>query len=361
MWGHFFICTMKKTKKHILILVVLLIVPVVLAACGDDKNVQKTKYQNVIFDAFDTPITITAYCDSDEEFSKLFKEISDEFIRYHQLFDIYNSYDFNNAQTINNAAGKEAVVVDDAIIELIELAKDIEKDTDGKMNIAMGSVLYLWHQAREHSLDNPNSAYIPAEEDLQKAAAHVNIDDVITDLEKHTVYLSDPEMRLDLGAVAKGFAVEKIAEKLIAEGHDENILINAGGNIRTIGQKLGTNWVVGVQNPDINSSNPAVCKLSVGSMSVVTSGVYERFFTVDGVDYHHIIDGETLRPENRYLSVSIITEKSGLADALSTALFNMSLEEGQKYIKEHSGIEAAWIMPDGEIIYSDGAKGYLCD
>ena len=196
-------------------------------------------------------------------------------------------------------------------------------------------------------------------EDLQAAAEHCNIDDIVIDEEKSTVFLADPKMSIDVGAVAKGYAVERIAQELIAKGVN-NYTLNIGGNIRTIGAKAdGKGWVAGIQNPDIFSEDKYLLKVAVADTALVTSGTYQRYYYVGDVKYHHIIDPETLMPKNNFDSVSIITPDSGVADALSTACFNLSLEAGQALIASLENTEAMWVLADGTEVYSEGFLSYL--
>ncbi len=133
--------------------------------------------------------------------------------------------------------------------------------------------------------------------------------------------------------------------------------LNAGGNIITIGLKPdGSNWVTGITNPDKTSDNSIICKVEMGQTALVTSGDYERYFICDGVRYHHIIDPETLVPADYFASVSIFTEDSGLADALSTALFCMSYEEGLALVTDIGGIDVLWISSDGTVKCTEGIR-----
>lgn len=348
-----------KTKKLISILITICIAAG-LVSCGN-LNVTtsgKEKYSDTYFDAFDTVIIFTAYCDSKDEFTKMSSEVKDLYLYYHKLFDIYNNYDgMNNAKTLNDNAGIAPVKLDEPFLDLIDFSKDLYKQTDGNVNIAFGSVLKYWHNVRE-AVNNGEKAELPLMEDLQAANLHCNIDDIIVNRENGTVFLADPLMSVDLGSVAKGYATELIADKLLAEGRT-NIIISAGGNTRSVGLKPGDEkWSVGIQNPDAASSQFAEI-IEIGSCSVVTSGTYERFFELDGVRYHHIINKDTLKPENNFQSVSIVTEDSAYADALSTAVFNMTLEDGKRFISEQKDTEAMWMLNDNSKVYSDGFEALI--
>ena len=330
------------------------------------KASEKSKFSAYYFDYFDTATTIVGYENSKEEFDAVCVEIEALLKEYHRLFTIYNRYEnLNNLVTINDVdEGKHSVVnVDRKIIDMLLFAKDIYNRTDGKVNIAMGSVLSIWHVYRNEGLDDPYNAQLPPMEKLKEASKHTDINNLIIDEENSTVYIADPQMKLDVGAIAKGYAVEKVAEYLIEKGVTDYIL-NVGGNIRTIGNagKEDSPFKIGIENPDTdNEEKPYIEYLKVSGLSVVTSGSYQRYYIVNGENYHHIIDPETLMPGTKYKSVSVLTDDSGLGDAFSTALFLMSYEDGLALVENTDNVEAMWVMPDGEQRYSSGFKAYTFD
>lgn len=343
-------------KKKIISIILAFALAMTFTACGETKK-ELTKYSKVFCGAFDTEITLLAYCENEESFDKLFDIALKEFVNYHKLFDIYNSYDgMINLKVVNDMAGQGPVKVDTAIIELLEYSKELYKTTGGKMNIAMGAVLRHWHDAREIAKCDVVRNILPDINLLQEDSKHCSIDDIVIDRTNGTVELQDAGMSLDVGAVAKGFATEKVID-MIAQTGAKHVLINAGGNVRALGLKPdGAKWKVGIQNPQTRGGDAYAETVDVENKSVVTSGVYERFFEFEGRRYHHIIDPDTLFPELRYQSVTIMTEDSALADALSTAVFNMELEEGQSFIKSMDGVEAMWILNDGSLVFSENFK-----
>jgi len=345
-------------KKAISAILVFCLGAGVLSACG--KNTELTRYQATFLSLFDTVTVIAGYEEDSDTFSEKAQEIHDALLVYHQLYDIYNDYDgINNIKTINDNAGIQPVKVDDRIIDLLELAKEMYDWTGGMMNVAMGNVLSLWHDAREISTDDPENAYLPSMEDLTAAAAHTDIDKMVIDRENGTVYLEDPEMSLDVGAIGKGYAVEAVC-RAMAESGLSHYVVSVGGNIRAIGDQYeGMNWKIAVEDP--NDRGNVLLYLSINDMSVVTSGIYQRYFTVDGVRYHHIIDPVSLYPKNDYASVTILTGDSAVADALSTALFNMAQEDGLSLVESMEDTEAMWIYPDGTQKFSSGFQSYVTE
>jgi len=341
-------------KKSVLILFVIAVIFACLSGCRKGPQ----KYTDYSFDCFDTATVITGYAESKEEFDAVAADIKAQLYQYHRLYTIYNSYDgLNNLYSVNTA--DEPVKVDKKIIDLLLYAKEAYVLTDGKMNVAMGSVLSIWHDYRERGSDAPVSAELPPMEKLLAAVEHTDIDDLIIDEENSTVYLADPDMSLDVGAIGKGYAVEMVARALEEQGISGYVL-NVGGNVRAVGLKSdGSPWAVGVENPQNEEDVPYIAYLNLtGGETLVTSGCYQRYYYVDGKSYHHIIDPETLMPGENYLSVSVLCKDSGLGDALSTALFSMKYEAGKALVESLSEVEAMWVLPDGEQKYSSGFEGH---
>ena len=304
---------------------------------------------------FDTVSYVYCYInDSAEQFESCSADVAVILEEYHQLFDIYNEYTgINNLCTLNKNAGGEALKVDEKLIDFLLYARELHDRTDGHMNVMMGSVLRLWHDCREAAAEDRENASVPDIKALEDAAKHTSIELLEIDEENCTVRISDPHASIDVGALGKGYAIERAADFLRAEGKLGYVL-NVGGNIRIIGTKPdGSGWVTGIKNPK-DPSTIAV-NITIADTSCVTSGSYERFFIADGKKYHHIIDPDTLFPAEYFDSVTVITPDSGVADCLSTALFCMSYEEGLKLL-ESFGAEALWILPDGEKLYSPGME-----
>jgi thiamine biosynthesis lipoprotein len=309
-------------------------------------------------DYFDTVISITGYESSKEEFDKTSNEMIEMLGEYHRLYSIYHRFDgIENLCTINETVNgaHRTVTVDKRIIDMLIYAKEMHEKTNGVMNIAMGSVLSLWHNYRTIGKDNPNEAALPPMEELKTASQHTDISNLIIDEVNNTVTLTDPLMTLDVGAIAKGYAVERVALYFEEKGVT-NYVLNVGGNVRTLGSKAdGSKWTIGIENPN---GGDYLAYIDLNGQSIVTSGSYQRFYYVDGVPYHHIIHPDTLMPAKGYLSVSVICNHSGLADALSTALFCLPQKEGMELIESVVDAEAMWVTEDGENIFSSGWKNY---
>lgn len=345
-------------KKIRLLWMITTLLVMFLTSCKSCKILQK-KYEITYFEYFDTVTTIIGYETSKKDFTAHANLIQQQLKEYHELYDIYYEYDYmNNLCTVNKYASISPVKVNQKIIDLLLFAKDIYGLTYKMVNVSMGSVLSLWHEAREYSTQNPSDSYLPKNEDLIEAQKHIDFDKVKIDEKNKTIFFEDKDIQLDVGALAKGYATEQIAKNL-KEKNITSYVLDVGGNIRTIGsKKKNISWTVGIKNPDLNSENSNIKVISIQDKAVVTSGSYQRYFTVDGKKYHHIINPITLYPENNFVSVTVIADHSGFADGLSTGLFNMSLEDGKKLIDQLENTEAMWIDENFNIYYSEHFLDY---
>jgi FAD:protein FMN transferase len=337
----------------------LLIAALLLSGCGNAASPQTTQYKATFLDLFDTVSQILGYAEDKETFTAFSEQVKAELAQYHALYDIYHDDAVTSIKTINDSAGVQPVKTDGRIIGLLLKSREIYDITGGKTNIALGAVLEIWHQYREAGIDDPENAQLPPMDALLEAANHTDIGDMIIDEEASTVYLTDPLMSLDVGAIAKGYATERVAESIETSGKT-SVLLSIGGNVRAIGAKPdGSPWNVAIQNPDLEAEDNSLFTLAINNLSVVTSGSYQRYYVVDGVKYHHIIDPATLMPAAYFIGISVVASDSGLADGLSTALFCMPLDEGQALIASLDGVEACWVQPDGTVTMTDGFRALI--
>ena len=361
-----------KLKKLVLSLLSLSMI-MIMTGCSKKYELMS----HYITGPFDTITTYMSYVSSEDEFNEQCDYIEEQLNYYDQLFDKYNTYNgMNNLKTINDNAGKKAIEVDQPLIDLLNLSIERNRKISSKVNIAFGSVINIWHDYREEAESHDGVGTVPSDEELENANQHTSIDSIEIDEKKKTVYINDAQVSIDVGATAKGYAIELIKDGLIEMGVD-NFLLSGGGNVASHGQRkiqkegefylddCADKFCVGIESPqdgnyaasadDPDSENEAV--LVVQGESIVTSGDYQRFYQdVNGVRYHHLIDPETLYPAVHFRSVSIITEDSGLADFLSSAVFLMEYEEGLKLVNSLDGVEAIWLLEDGKIKMSDGLK-----
>lgn len=350
-------------KRNISIILIIILSISLLIGCESKDKYEK--HSANFFDTFDTVIQVVAYTKDEAEFKSYMEKINSRFMELHKLYDIYNSYEgINNVRTINENAGIQPVKVDQEIIDMILFSKEWYEKAGSETNIAMGPVVEIWNKYRDIAEDDPNEAKLPPMEDLEKANEYTDIEKVIVDVDNNTVYLEEPGMKLDVGAVAKGYATELVALEIEKEGLTSAI-ISAGGNIRTIGKPMDNKrerWGIGIQNPDksvIQTDSNVLDVVFVNDASVVSSGDYQRYYMVDDQIIHHIIDPKTLMPGDYYRAVTIVTPNSGVADFLSTSIFLLPFEESFQLVESLEEVEALWVMKDGTIESTEGMKKIL--
>ena len=333
----------KKLRLPVLSVLVLLL----LSGCRP----QQESFRYTYTDVFDTVTGITVFAASQEEAEQLAELLHEELLTCHRLFDIYQEHEgITNLCTVNRLAGKGAVTVDERILNLLEFALQMGDASGGKLNVCMGSLLSLWHEARTLGNEHPDQAALPDEEALRHAMEHMSTASLELDRVGGTVRILDPELQLDVGAVAKGWAVQR-ACRLAKEAGYSGFLISAGGNVCTVGQKSGGKpWKIGLEQPDGSGAYLMVVELA--ECAAVTSGSYQRYFEVDGQRYCHIVDPDTGRPAEEYEMVTVICPDSAVGDALSTALFLLPREEGEALAADF-GAEVLWYS-DGSYVTTSG-------
>ncbi len=250
---------------------------------------------------------------------------------------------------INDNAGIDKVKVSDDTYTVIKEALKYGKISKGKFDITVGNLVDLWGIGTENEK-------VPSKEEIQKALATVDYNKVEIDDNNKTVFLKDKGMKIDLGAIAKGYVADDIVKILEKDGV-RSAIINLGGNVYVYGNKGGKNFKIGIRNPLSPDPNDYLGIYQSQNESVVTSGVYERFFEKDGKRYHHILSTSDGYPiDNNLISTSIITKSSMDADALSTTTFALGLEEGLKLIENTKNTEAMFITADKKIYMTSGLK-----
>lgn len=239
-----------------------------------------------------------------------------------------------------NKSGGAPVEVSDETIELIQKGIDYAALSDGAFDITIAPLSSLWDFKN-------NTGTIPSEALIQEAKSHVNYKNVI--INGNTVQLSDPKASLDLGGIAKGYIADRLKEFLIKK-NIKHAMINLGGNVLTIGGKPdGSPFHIGIQKP-FAEQNETIASVPVTDRSVVSSGVYERYFEKDGEIYHHLLDTATGYPtENNLLSVTILSSSSADGDALSTACFVLGLEKGMELINRIDDVDAIFVTDDYQL------------
>jgi FAD:protein FMN transferase len=249
---------------------------------------------------------------------------------------------------INRAAGTSPVTVSAETFDVIRKSLQVGEQTAGAFDITIAPLMRLWNFGGEN-------VSIPGEEELAEARKLVNYQKVQLNAADSSVFLTDTGAQLDLGGIAKGYIVDRAADILIAHGIT-SASIDGGGDIRVIGSKPGGNpWRIGVRHP--RDRRDIIAIVNLHNQAIVTSGDYERFFMVNDVRYHHILDPATGMPARGVISVTVIAPDAFTADAWSTALFVLGLEAGMKIIEELPEIDAILITDDEEVHISSGLVG----
>ncbi|MCJ8013282.1 FAD:protein FMN transferase [Paenibacillus sp. KQZ6P-2] len=298
---------------------------------------------------FDTVVNVKLYGEHAkpqqlEEIKQMLETINNELSRTLEGSEVYR---------INQAAGKEAVQVSQDTFDVLQKALDYAVQTGGLYDPTIGPLVSLWNIGNE-------GAHVPSKAELDKAKGLIGYKDVIMNPKECTIKLARPSMALDLGGIGKGYAADRVAAYLKTQQVDSAMINLGGSSIIAMGSKPGgQSWNIGLQDPD-QSRGTSLGNVQIINKTIDSSGVYERFFVENGVRYHHILDPRTGYPSQSGLkSVTIISDSATDADALSTAVFIMGLDEGMKYIEKQPGIDAFFITDDNQIYQSSGLKNTI--
>lgn len=314
------------------------------AGKAESNNLETSPYSKTEF-LMGTVVTVKIYDKNKEDILSL------AFERINALADKTSSEDKDSEITaVNKNAGIKPVEVSEDVYRLVEVAKEHSHLADGKFDISVGPLTKLWH------IGFPD-ARKPDQSEIDAILPLINYEDVILDEQNQTVYLAKKDMILDLGAIAKGFITDEVVT-LLQENDVTTAIIDLGGNIFVLGNHpSGDLWTVGIQDPNA-ARGATVGKVSRSNESIVTSGIYERYIEVDGERYHHLLNPDTGYPfTNDLAGISIISNSSTDADALSTIAFSKGIEEGMQFIQDYTDAEAIFISHDKKVYITDGLEG----
>ena len=328
---------MRKKKVLSCLLVPLLSANLLLSGCSRtaDEPVTKSGFY------FNTVISVSIY-------EKGSEELLDDCFALAQKYEGYfsNTIPDSDISKINDAGGAP-VTVHDETIELLKTGIAYGDLSGGKFDITIGRLSDLWDISTKALLDQTDASMIPSDADIQTALATVDYREI--QIDGNTVTLQNPDARIDLGGIAKGYIADQMREYLRENGCKSAVL-DLGGNIYALGRRTdGNDWTIGMRSPFDTSSQLGT--LAVHDRSVVTSGPYERYFEVDGKRYHHILDPSTGYPvENGLASVTILSDDSVMGDALSTACFVLGISDGTQLIQNLDQIDALFITDEEEVV-----------
>lgn len=292
----------------------------------------------------DTVIILSAYTDDGKALEDALREID----RYEKLLS--RTVEGSDVWRINHAEGAPVKVSQDTI-SVLETALRVSRLSEGAFDVSIAPAVDLW----DFASDQPK---LPDPELLREAAKKTDWTKIVLPGDGTVTLPAD--MRIDLGGVAKGYIAQKTGQFLRERGI-ESALIDIGGNLVALGKKPdGSRWRLGIQKPFEPRGEEWLAALEAEDVSLVTSGVYERCFTLDGVLYHHILSAQTGWPvQNELASVTIISKDSAWADGLSTAVFAMGLEKGKALTESLPDVEAVFVTKDGQVIATPGAQALI--
>ncbi|MBZ4673857.1 MAG: ApbE family lipoprotein [Spirochaeta sp.] len=328
--------------KYRIPLLSILLIGISLLFVSCDKPAPEPESQSFLM--LGTVCTITIYDHpSEEAFSAAFDRIRE--IENHMSLHT----DSSEIALVNANAGKEAVQVSPDTFAVIGKALEIARLSEGAFDPTIAPLVQAWDIGGEN-------ARRPPDEEIAALLPLVDYTKVILEPETREVYLPVEGMALDLGGIAKGYAADEVKQILLDHGVDKAI-VNLGGNVLTLGRKVdGSLWRIGIQDPD-DGRGAYVMIVELDDTSLVTSGPYERFLELEGEIYHHILDTTTGFPvESDFTSVSIITQSSFLADALSTSVYALGYEKGMDLINSLDGVQAVFLTDDKEVVLSEKAS-----
>lgn len=245
---------------------------------------------------------------------------------------------------VNSLAVQQPVTISPELFKLLTTALEYSRITEGAFDITYASVGYMYDfRARKR----------PTEQQIQSALPAVNYRHVLLDAATSTVRFTQPGVRIDLGGIAKGYAVDCGIDILRARGFT-HALVNAGGDSRVIGDRFGKPWVIGIRHPD--HPDQVITRVPLTDSAFSTSGDYERYFDEDGVRYHHIIDPRTGHSASKVRSATVIAPTATRTDGLSKTAFVLGADEAMRIYNSLADVDAILVTPDGRILYSKGLE-----
>lgn len=341
----------RKFKKGVipkLLILLVIFILIVLGVLFILKKVTAIKYKEYTktLNYMDTVIDIKLYSTNEEEANTIINEIEKIYKYYHELTDRYNAYDgINNVYTINHTNDMTLLEINQDLYNILDYSINWYYKSNGLFNVNIGNLTDLWKVYRD------NQTGIPTNDELYRLSG-LDIKNVVL-YDDYKILAGN--VNLDLGGIAKGYATEVVHHYLKSIGF-ERYLINAGGTVLAGVNSEDSKYKVGIQDP--NNASEVFTTLKISNAIVTSSGGYERFYEFNGQKYHHILNPNTKMPTNYMKSVSVITDDAMLGDALSTTLFLMSVEDGQKFIEQFDNVEAIWYTNDDQIVKSSNFKKY---
>ena len=294
-------------------------------------------------------VHLTAWTDDEPRAVRAFERAFDEFDRLDRLLSVWK--EGSDVLRVNAEAGHAAVKVGPETLEVLRVARQASEWTGGKFDVTFGALSGLWKF--DHDQDNQ----IPRSEDIRRQLPLIDYQAVEVDVDAAMVFLRRAGMRLHLGGIGKGYAVDRAAAILRADGITD-FLIQSGGDLYASGDRGDRPWRSGIRDPR-GPADRIFAAMNVRDETFSTSGDYERYFIRDGRRYHHILDPDKGQPAQGCRSVTIVAKQAVLADALSTGVFVLGPQAGMALIEKLPGVEGVIVSDRNTVLVSSGLTGRL--
>ncbi len=330
--------------KKIIVLIISLFLIIGSTACNNTSESLNSEPISRLELFMGTAIKVTLYNGGSEE-------ILDKV--FNRILEIENLVSINKENTelvnLNKNSGVKPVKLSETTYDIIDKGIYYSQMSQGGYDVTIGPLVKLW------SIGLPEEK-VPTNEEIEETIKNIDYSKVIMNDKTKEVFLKEENMMIDLGSIAKGYVADEVVN-ILKEENIKEAIIDLGGNIYALGLKNGdTKWKIGIQNP-FDNRGEVVGVVEVSDKSVVTSGIYERFIEKDGVRYHHILNPKTGYPyETNIAGVSIISDKSVDADALSTLVFTKGVEEGIKFVESLKNVDAIFVTNDKKVYTTKEVK-----
>ena len=299
--------------------------------------------------AMGSELTVTAWTSDDAAATAAFDAVFREFERLEGLMSVWR--EGSDVERLNQSAGLQPVRVSPEVREVLRAAHRVSEWTDGKFDITFGALSGLWKF--DHDQDNR----IPDRGEVQRQLSLIDYREVKVDEHAGTAFLERAGMRVHLGGIGKGYAIDRAAALLVGRGVSD-FIIKSGGDVYAAGRRGDRPWRLGIRDPR-GPADSSFAALDLADRTFSTSGDYERFFVRDGVRYHHILDADRGEPARGCRSVTIVTERAVIADGLSTGVFILGPAAGMALIERLPDVEGVIVTDSNEVLVSSGLRDRL--